>query len=117
MKKKAKRIKYDYMNYRTLAGLRERPKFDVIRVMDLLRDMMLDIGKQLQKEDALEHVEDISFLTFKHILQADRKMLKAIVRKAKKTICYSITSTTYTKMHYEYRGMLLLSIGKRIQRR
>lgn len=82
--KKAKRIKYDYMNYRTLAGLRERPKFDVIRVMDLLRDMMLDIGKQLQKEDALEHVEDISFLTFKHILQADRKMLKAIVRKAKK---------------------------------
>lgn len=82
-KRKAKRMQYDYMNYRTLAGLRERPKFDVIRVMDLLRDMMLDVGRTLQKANALEHYEDVAFLTFNDLLQADHKNLKAVVKKAK----------------------------------
>ncbi len=91
-RKKAESIKYDYMNFRLLGGLRERPKFDVVRVMGLLRDMMLDIGSQLKNEDALERAEDISFLTFKQILHPEGENLKIIVKKAKEKYNHQLQS-------------------------
>ena len=47
---------------RALAGLRESPKFYVIRRFGMLRAALLASGRELQAQGVLEHAEDIVFL-------------------------------------------------------
>ena len=81
--RKAEFIKFGYMNYRTLAGIRERPKFESLRAMCLLRDMMLKIGKDWVSSGILEKAEDISYLTFEQILHFKKHNMNQEVQNAK----------------------------------
>ncbi len=47
---------------RALAGLREMPKFTIIRMFGMVRTMLLDSGQQLAARGVLERADDIFFL-------------------------------------------------------
>jgi pyruvate,water dikinase len=49
---------------RALAGLREFPKFMLIRIMSLIRESMLTSGRELVEAGVLEHADDIFFLHY-----------------------------------------------------
>jgi pyruvate,water dikinase len=53
--------------YRELAGLRERPKFDLVRSFSVFRDILKDVGKELVLQGRLSTAEDIFFVTFSDI--------------------------------------------------
>ncbi len=80
-KSAAEKIKKIYMTYRTTAGLRERPKFDMVKSMQILRYMMLKEGDKLVKEGQLESKYDICFLRFKELRAG--KNLRALAAQAK----------------------------------
>ncbi|BCJ75837.1 phosphoenolpyruvate synthase [Catellatospora sp. IY07-71] len=48
--------------HRELAGLRERPKFDMVRVLALGRRVLGDIGEQLAAQGLLDDAHDVYFL-------------------------------------------------------
>jgi pyruvate,water dikinase len=52
---------------RALAGLRETPKFTIIRVLDVVRRMMLQSGAELAATGVLDRPEDIFFLRFEEL--------------------------------------------------
>ena len=52
---------------RALAGLRESPKFFVIRLMGYVREALLDSGKELVEASRLEAAEDLFFLRFSEL--------------------------------------------------
>lgn len=53
--------------YRELAGLRERPKFDLVRSFSVFRSVLKDVGKELVSQNRLDHVDDVFFVTFADI--------------------------------------------------
>ncbi|MFZ2424180.1 MAG: PEP-utilizing enzyme, partial [Anaerolineae bacterium] len=54
---------------RALAGLRETPKFSIIRAMGILRQVLLDSGRALVAAGILEQAEDVFFLTTAELQQ------------------------------------------------
>lgn len=54
---------------RALAGLRETPKFSIIRAMGILRQVLLDSGRTLVAAGVLEQAEDVFFLTTAELQQ------------------------------------------------
>ena len=52
---------------RELAGLRERPKFDMIRSFALFHEVIRDVGQILVEQGRLEQPTDVFFLTFADI--------------------------------------------------
>ncbi|HSN74605.1 MAG TPA: PEP/pyruvate-binding domain-containing protein [Anaerolineae bacterium] len=52
---------------RTLAGLREMPKFTIVRIMDIVRRMMLQSGEELVTSGLLARPDDIFFLLFEEL--------------------------------------------------
>ena len=52
---------------RLLAGLRESPKFTMIRVSDLVRKALLDSGQELTDDGILERPDDLFYLTVKEL--------------------------------------------------
>ena len=54
---------------RALAGLRETPKFTIIRSMGILRQLLLDSGRALAADGVLEQAEDVFFLTTAELQQ------------------------------------------------
>ena len=59
---KAKKVLKGLNDYRKLAGLREQPKFDLMRINDLLRKQLLRIGDIFVKEKKITKVSDVVFL-------------------------------------------------------
>ena len=49
---------------RALAGLREFPKFMLIRIMSLIRESMLTSGRELVAAGVLDRADDIFFLHY-----------------------------------------------------
>ncbi|MGG3280460.1 PEP/pyruvate-binding domain-containing protein [Paenibacillus solani] len=47
---------------RMLAGIRETPKFTIIRIFQFVRHALLDLGEELQRNQILSSKEDIFFL-------------------------------------------------------
>ena len=66
---------------RTLGGLRERPKFDMVRILAVFRKMFQDIGKELVQDKRIDDINDVFFVKFKDIESG--LMLHEIVRKNK----------------------------------
>lgn len=52
---------------RALAGLRETPKFTIIRLMGIVRQMMLRSGEELAAAGKLDRPDDIFFLRFEEL--------------------------------------------------
>ncbi|KUO51173.1 MAG: hypothetical protein APF76_16920 [Desulfitibacter sp. BRH_c19] len=63
----ANKIKGLLQSYREVAGLREQPKYDIVRTIDIFRDILLSIGKELAILSRLEKAEDVFYITFKDI--------------------------------------------------
>jgi pyruvate,water dikinase len=52
---------------RALAGLRETPKFTIVRVLGVMRQMMLQSGQELRAAGVLARPDDIFFLRFEEL--------------------------------------------------
>jgi len=81
--KKAHKIVSDLRNYRMLAGVRELPKFVAVRALDLLRQMFLEIGDEMVREERLQNREDIAYVYIDEMTSEDTTDLrdKVIERK------------------------------------
>lgn len=62
-RRKADKIKKQIEDYRYAAGMREYPKFDIVRMLDLARKAVLQIGGEL-----LKNKEDIFYISKQDIL-------------------------------------------------
>ncbi len=76
-KSKADRLKKRMIDYRIAAGMREYPKYDIVRIMSIGRNVLLGIGEELVLEGLLEDKQDIFYLFKRDILL--KKGLKAKV--------------------------------------
>lgn len=61
-KKTAEKVRDKLKLYRHLAGMREQPKFDLIRGNNLLRKMLLTVGDELVSQGRLDHSPDVFYL-------------------------------------------------------
>lgn len=77
-KKKAEKIKRQMINYRIAAGMRERPKFDIVRIFSLGRIAIKSIGQSYVKSGYIDKAEDIFFIRLDDIYDTAnlRKMIK-----------------------------------------
>ncbi|MCB0116924.1 MAG: hypothetical protein KDD84_22650, partial [Caldilineaceae bacterium] len=57
------------MEARRAAGMREYPKFAIVRMLALAREVMLGVGREFQAADRIDQPEDIFFLYSDEILQ------------------------------------------------
>jgi phosphohistidine swiveling domain-containing protein len=80
--KKAQKLKKSMIDYRIAAGMREYPKYDIVRIMGIARKVMLDLGEELVREGKLEQKEDIFFLIKKDILSKNNLREKVENNKA-----------------------------------
>lgn len=81
--KKAQKFKFDMENYRYLSGLREFPKFTMVKYLAKLRNMMLDLGQYLVDNNQLLNKEDVAYLYFSELETKDPIDLKSIVKTRK----------------------------------
>ena len=61
---KAPLLRWAASRMRSLAGLRELPKFFAVRLMGIVRDLLLESGRELATNGVLERAEDIFFLKY-----------------------------------------------------
>ncbi|MDE0631468.1 MAG: PEP-utilizing enzyme [Caldilineaceae bacterium] len=52
---------------RALAGLRESPKFTMIRIMGIAREALLDSGRELVEKGVLEGADDLFYLSMREL--------------------------------------------------
>ncbi|KYK34472.1 MAG: hypothetical protein AYK19_12105 [Theionarchaea archaeon DG-70-1] len=57
--------------FREIAGLRERPKFDLVRSFSIFRSVLHDVGEELVSQGRLDTADDIFFVTFSDIESGD----------------------------------------------
>jgi rifampicin phosphotransferase len=68
---------------RRLAGLKERPKYDVTRFIQLWRDVLLAIGDELVADGRLGHAADVMYVTFADVRAGnDLRPAAAATRRA-----------------------------------
>lgn len=67
--KKAAKLKERMIRYRIAAGMREYPKYDIVRMLDMARQVMLDAGDALVAEGNIEQREDVFFLSMDDLLK------------------------------------------------
>ena len=80
-RRKAVRLKNKMIAYRIAAGMREYPKYDIVRLMSIARNVMLDIGAELVQEGLIEDKQDIFFLFKKDILKKEYLKSKVEINK------------------------------------
>ncbi len=61
---KARLLRWSAGRMRALAGLRELPKFFAVRMMGVLRELLLESGRELVADGLLEQPQDIFFLRY-----------------------------------------------------
>ena len=80
-RRKAERLKNRMIAYRIAAGMREYPKYDIVRIMNIARNVMLDIGEELVQEGLIEDMQDIFFLLKKDIINKENLKAKLAINK------------------------------------
>ncbi len=68
---KARLVRALVRRARALAGLRESPKFHIIRLMGVIRERLLAAGAQLAALGEIEQADDLLFLTFDELVALD----------------------------------------------
>ncbi len=71
--------------YREIAGLRERPKFDLVRSFSIFRNVLQEVGKELVLQGRLDDKNDIFFVTFADIESGDNLRPEAAKNKEEYT--------------------------------
>ncbi len=66
---RAKIVRVAARRVRTLSGLRETPKYTIIRLMGMVRDSLLDSGHELVDSGVLSQADDLFFLRLGEIEQ------------------------------------------------
>jgi rifampicin phosphotransferase len=79
---KARNLKTGMINYRLAAGMRERPKYDIVRIMGIAREVMLGVGKEFAEEGLIADETDIFYLFKADILDMDSLREKVAENKA-----------------------------------
>ena len=79
--KKAYKFKRRMINYRIAAGMREYPKFDIVRLMSIARNVILGVGEEFVKGGLINNKNDI-FLLFKEDI-IPKENLKEKIEKNK----------------------------------
>ncbi|WP_202709794.1 PEP/pyruvate-binding domain-containing protein [Sporosalibacterium faouarense] len=95
-KRKAEKLKKRMIDYRMAAGMREYPKFDIVRIMGIARKVMLELGEELAKEGLINNKEDIFFLFKEEILRKEN--LKDRVEKNKNFYQKEMTRTSIPRI-------------------
>lgn len=80
--KKAFKLKKRMINYRIAAGMREYPKFDIVRIMGIARNVMLGVGEEFERKGLIDDKEDIFFLFKEDILRKENLKEKIQINKA-----------------------------------
>jgi pyruvate,water dikinase len=64
---KSRLLRWAISRYRALAGMREAPKFFAIRMMDIIRQGLLQSGQELVEAGLLEQCDDLFFLSIREL--------------------------------------------------
>ena len=104
--REANKVERWLRDYRKLYGIRELPKFMLLKTVSLIREILLEIGDELRAEGRLEQREDIFMVDTRDILSADllhekirqnrEEFLREIQRKAIPRIITSTGETFYS---------------------
>ncbi len=78
---KAHKLKKRMVNYRIAAGMREYPKYDIVRIISIARQVMLGVGEEFVKEGLINEKEDIFYLFKKDILSKENLKEKIEINK------------------------------------
>ena len=76
---RARLVPWLYYRLRALVGLRESPKFTIIRIFDALRRALLDAGAALVARGYLDRAEDIAFLHLNELRGGPRRSWPATI--------------------------------------
>lgn len=79
--RKAQKFRKQVVDARIAAGMREYPKFDIVRMLSLARKVMMQVGQQYQAEGLIKEAEDIFFLHIDDIRH--KQNLRQIVQSNK----------------------------------
>jgi pyruvate,water dikinase len=71
----ARKVERLLKKFRIMFGVRELPKFILTNAFSLLREVLMEIGDELQLEERLDHKRDIFFVRFEDI-QSEAKLQK-----------------------------------------
>ncbi|ABR48078.1 pyruvate phosphate dikinase, PEP/pyruvate-binding [Alkaliphilus metalliredigens QYMF] len=77
---RAWKIKKDLQYMRKLLGLREQPKFDLIKSFALFREILLEIGEDLVTKGRIEKASDVFFIKFSDILKEKGSLVETVNR-------------------------------------
>lgn len=75
----AGKVKILLKKFRKTFGVRELPKYILTKAFSILREILMEIGEELQAEDRLDHKTDIFFVSFKDIRSGEK--LQKLVRQ------------------------------------
>jgi pyruvate,water dikinase len=95
-KRKAEKFRMLMIHYRYGAAMREYPKSDIVRFLELSRNAVLSIGDELVAAGQLDEPEDIFFLYKKQILVG--RELKDLVESNKAVYNKEMRRTTIPRM-------------------
>jgi len=70
---KARLVHFGAKRYRALGGLREAPKFFAIRMLGLIRQGLLQSGRDFVEAGLLEHGDDLFFLNIRELDELESK--------------------------------------------
>jgi pyruvate,water dikinase len=77
--RRARKFRQQIIAARIAAGMREYPKFDIVRMLALARKIVLEVGREYVEEGLLDQPEDIFFLHLGDI--KSKQGLRAAVRE------------------------------------
>ena len=98
--RRARKIREQIINYRIAAGIREYPKFDVVRMLAIARGVILDLGEIYQANGLIDEAEDISYLRIGDIIskQISKQGIKEIVIQNKEIYGRELSRTTIPRI-------------------
>ena len=80
---KARLVRWAARRYRALGGMREAPKFLVVRIFDIVRQALLASADEFVRAGLLSHPDDILFLTIDELHEIAREQdISAAMRAA-----------------------------------
>lgn len=89
--RRARKFKKQITEARIAAGMREYPKFDIVRMLALAREIVLEVGREYTDEGLLDQPQDIFFLHLDDI--RSKYQLQKKVRQHKVTYEKEMTRT------------------------
>ena len=75
VKRDAKKVEKLLTKYRKLFGVRELPKYIMVKGVNIFRNILNEIGEELVKEGRLDNKEDIFYINLEYI-KSERKLQK-----------------------------------------